>query len=129
MPANDVSAWAKASIKPAYSLSEITETDDLKAIEALTGTSGILKKTANNTWTLDTTAYTTNTGTVKQISTGAGLIGGDITDTGTIKVNLTNETKLTNAAADETEINGRVYPIRLDKNGKLAVNVPWENTH
>jgi len=57
MPASDVSAWAKASTKPTYSLSEITGTDDLKAIEALTGTSGLLKKTAANTWALDTTAY------------------------------------------------------------------------
>ena len=40
-----------------------------------------------------------------------------------------SETKLTNAATDGTETSGRVYPIRLDKNGKLAVNVPWTNTN
>ena len=33
--------------------------DDLKAIEALSGTSGLLKKTAANTWTLDTSTYAT----------------------------------------------------------------------
>jgi phage-related tail fiber protein len=33
--------------------------DNLTAIGALTGTTGILKKTAANTWTLDTTAYQT----------------------------------------------------------------------
>lgn len=32
---------------------------DLTAIAALTGTSGLLKKTAADTWTLDTTAYST----------------------------------------------------------------------
>ena len=32
---------------------------DLTAIAALTGTTGLLKKTAANTWTLDTTAYLT----------------------------------------------------------------------
>ena len=32
---------------------------DLAAIEALSGTSGLLKKTAANTWTLDTNAYLT----------------------------------------------------------------------
>ena len=37
-----------------WALSDITGADDLKAIEALTGTSGFLKKTAANTWTLDT---------------------------------------------------------------------------
>lgn len=73
--------------------------------------------------------YTNNTGTVTKVSTGAGLTGGDITGTGTIKANLMSETKLTNAATDGTETSGRVYPIRLDKNGKLAVNVPWTNTN
>ena len=34
---------------------------DLDAIAALTGTSGILKKTALNTWTLDTTVYASST--------------------------------------------------------------------
>lgn len=60
MPASDVYAWAKASNKPTYSLSEITSADDLKAIEALTGTSGFLKKTAANTWALDTNTYLTS---------------------------------------------------------------------
>ena len=41
-------------------LSTITGADDLKAIEALTGTSGLLKKTATNTWTLDTSNYLTS---------------------------------------------------------------------
>lgn len=72
---------------------------------------------------------TSNTGTVTKVSTGAGLTGGDVTTTGTIKANLTSETKLTNAAADGTETSGRVYPVRLDKNGKMAVNVPWTDHH
>ena len=38
-------------------LSTITGADDLQAIEALAGTSGLLKKTAANTWTLDTSTY------------------------------------------------------------------------
>lgn len=109
-------------------LSGVTGADDLKAIEALTGTSGLLKKTAANTWTLDTSSYVTSSGVTK-VSTGAGLTGGDISSTGTVKANLTSETKLTNAAADGTETSGRVYPVRLDKNGKLAVNVPWTNVN
>lgn len=72
--------------------------------------------------------YTTNTGTVTSVATGAGLTGGTITGTGTIKADLKSETKLTNAAAAATETAGRVYPVALDKDGKLAVNVPWENT-
>lgn len=109
-------------------LSGVTNADDLKAIESISGT-GLLKRTGDNEWVLDTTSYTTNAGTVTKISTGAGLTGGDITTTGTIKANLTSETKLTNAAADGTETSGRVYPVRLDKNNKLAVNVPWANTY
>lgn len=78
LPASDVSAWAKAATKPSYSYSEISGrptklsdlTDDvvsghyqpldadLTAIAALTGTSGHLKKTAANTWTLDTDVAT-----------------------------------------------------------------------
>lgn len=38
-------------------LSNVTGADDLKAIEALTGTSGLLRKTAANTWSLDTKVY------------------------------------------------------------------------
>lgn len=40
------------------SLNEIDDADDLKAIEALSGTSGFLKKTAANTWILDTPVLT-----------------------------------------------------------------------
>lgn len=41
-------------------LSTITGADDLKAIEALSGTNGLLKKTAANTWTLDSSNYLTS---------------------------------------------------------------------
>lgn len=58
LPASDVSSWAKASTKPSYNLSEIGNADDVKAIENLTGTSGYLKKTGSNTWTLNTTVVT-----------------------------------------------------------------------
>lgn len=72
---------------------------------------------------------TANTGTVTSVSAGAGLAGGTITTSGTVKANLTSETKLSNEAADGTETTGRVYPVRLDKNGKLAVNVPWTDNN
>jgi len=43
---------------PNLAWSKITSgNDDLKAIENLTGTSGFLKKTAANTWTLDIDTY------------------------------------------------------------------------
>lgn len=39
------------------SLSDLSGTSDLQAIEALAGTSGVLKKTAANTWALDTSTF------------------------------------------------------------------------
>lgn len=75
-----------------------------------------------------TTIVIPDSGTVTSISAGAGLSGGEITTTGTIKVNLTNETPLTNAALNPTEAANRIYPVRLDSNEKLAVIVPWNES-
>lgn len=50
---------SKAVDITAIPLSIITGADDLQAIEALSGTSGILKKTAADTWALDTSTYAT----------------------------------------------------------------------
>lgn len=72
LPASDVSSWAKQSTKPTYALTEITGTDDLQSIEALTGTSGLLKKTAANTWTLDTNSYAPADNYVTGISINQG---------------------------------------------------------
>lgn len=73
---------------------------------------------------LDGISAGAKTGTVIKVSTGAGLTGGDITTSGTIKAKLKSETKLTNDSAAATETSGRVYPVALDKSGNLAVNVP-----
>lgn len=51
-------------------LSSITGADDLKAIEVISGTSGLLKKTAANTWTLDTNNYVTSSG-ITSVTIGA----------------------------------------------------------
>ena len=63
---------------------------DLTAIAALTGTSGLLKKTAADTWTLDTAAYTTNTGTVTSVGvsvpTGLSVTGSPVTSSRTIAI-------------------------------------------
>ena len=72
---------------------------------------------------------TSNLGTVTSVTAGAGLIGGTITETGTIKANLASETQFTNSVISEgAEVSTRIYPIRLDRNGKLAVNIPWTDT-
>lgn len=70
-PSSEIAAAAPTFRKlvvadiPDLAWSKITSgNDDLKAIEALTGTTGLLKKTAANKWTLDTTTYVPNTRTV-----------------------------------------------------------------
>ena len=57
------------------------------------------------------------------MATADGITGGSITSSGTIKANLKSYTKNT------AEIGGKLYGVELDKNGKLAVNVPWTDTH
>lgn len=51
--------WALAASKPGYSLSEISGTDDLRAIEGISETSGLLRKNGENTWVLDNSSYIT----------------------------------------------------------------------
>lgn len=65
-----VPSWAKASSKPSYSLSEISGTGDLQAIEALSGT-GLLKRTGANAWSLDTTTYLASGTTLDDIADGS----------------------------------------------------------
>lgn len=54
---------------------------DLTAIGGLTGTSGFLKKTAANTWSLDTNTYLTGNQSI--------TIGGDASGSGTTSITLT----------------------------------------
>ena len=57
-------------IRGSLPLSDITGADDLKAIEAIGETTGLLKKTAANTWTLDTSNYVTSSG-ITSVTIGA----------------------------------------------------------
>lgn len=71
--------------------------------------------------------YDTNAGgTVTSITGTVGLTG-TVTTSGNIKAKLRSEALLTNAAAAAVETTDRVYPVALDKDGYLAVNVPWTN--
>lgn len=64
-------------------------------------------------------------GAVIQVSTGAGLTGGPVTTSGTIKANLQSETAFSGAAASVTpgSITTNIQPVLTDSNGKLAVKV------
>ena len=47
---------------------------------------------------------------------------------GKFYLNLKSDTQLQNPAVTGTDSANRLYPTALDSNGKLATNVPWENT-
>ena len=77
---------------------------DLTAIAALAGTSGLLKKTAANTWSLDTTTYMTTAapGTL----TGSLTLRAGTATAGTAPLYLTSGINLTTAAAGAMEFDG-----------------------
>jgi biopolymer transport protein ExbD len=97
--------------------------------DATTSESGLMSASDKTKLNGIATGATANTGTVTSVATGVGLTGGTVTTSGTIKVNLVSETKLNNASVTSTESADRVYPVALDKNGKLAVNVPWTDNN
>lgn len=97
--------------------------------DATTSESGLMSASDKTKLNGIATGATANTGTVTSVATGVGLTGGTITTSGTIKANLVSETKLNNASITSTESADRVYPVALDKNGKLAVNVPWTDNN
>ncbi len=65
-------------------------------------------------------------GGVESVSTGVGLSGGTITSSGTIKAKLKSETASSLTAATRGSTANREYPVGVDANGDLSVNVPWD---
>ena len=68
-------------------------------------------------------------GTVTSVATGAGLTGGTITTSGTIKANLKSETASTLDSAAMGSTSNRQYAVGVDKSGYLSVNIPWTDTN
>lgn len=89
---SDFSTAADARITAAVGTSVQAYDGDLAAIAALAGTSGLARKTAVNTWSLDTASYLTANQTITAT--------GDATGSGTTSIALTipNDT-ITNAKA------------------------------
>ena len=128
-----VPSWAKAENKPSYSLNEITDTEDLRKIEALTGTSGFLKKTAANTWGLDTNTYLTSyteTDPVFIASVAHGITSSDISNwnsktsnTGTVtsvQVQASSPLTSTSNSASSTTLNTTIKFSNQNANLVLA---------
>jgi len=83
----------------------------LSAIGALAGTSGLLKKTAANTWTLDTATYLTANQTI--------TFNGDLSGSGSTSVSLT----LANSGVTAGTYNNSataVTPITFDAKGRAT---------
>lgn len=79
-------AWSSITGTPTtlagYGITDAQPLDgDLTAIAALAGTSGLLRKTAANTWTLDTSAYLTGNQSI--------TLSGDVTGSGTTAITAT----------------------------------------
>lgn len=87
---------------------------DLTAIAALLGTTGLLRKTAANAWELDTTGYTTNTGTVTSVSGGNGLTG-TVTTSGSLALGTpgTITTSTTNAVSADSHTHALTLPATM----------------
>lgn len=103
----------------AIPLSIVTGADDLKAIEALTGTSGLLKKTAANTWALDTTTYLSS-------QWEAHLITGSANSDTSTKAGGTNSVYLNlvenSTVRDAHQIVGSgTVTVASDANGKITI--------
>lgn len=75
----------------------------------------------------------TSQNTAHSHSAGVGLVGSGSSGTsgGTYdyKVALVNETKASNASSYTAGAASKFYSVQLDKDGKLAVNVPWSDTN
>lgn len=71
--------------------------------------------------------FTTNTGTVTSVSSGVGL-SGSVSVSGEIKANLKSETRSSLTATSRGATANREYPVGVDSNGNLSVNVPWSES-
>ena len=97
---------------------------DLTAIAALTGTAGFLKKTAANTWSLDTTTYVPTSRTVngKALSNNITLKASDIGWNNAVGFSATNvEDEITNLWIAANGIT-RGYGISTATTGTNVVN-------
>ncbi len=90
---------------------EIALDADLTAIAGLTGTSGFLKKTAANTWSLDTNTYLTGNQNI--------TISGDAAGSGTTSIALT----LANSGVTADTYNNSstaITPLTVDAKGRIT---------
>lgn len=108
---NFVGAGITATDDSANSRTNITLDADLSAIAALVGTSGFLKKTAADTWSLDTNTYLTGNQSI--------TLSGDATGSGTTAITVT----LANSGVTGGTYNNSataVTPFTVDAKGRIT---------
>ena len=122
---------ASAAVANSVALSNVTGADDLKAIETITGTSGLLKKTAANKWSLDTNSYSTTavavtgatyntTNKTIDLKNAAGTVVSTVDATAFIKDGMVSNVEVKNVASSGTCL---VITFNTDA-GKDAINIP-----
>lgn len=84
---------------------------DLAAIAALTGTSGLLRKTAANTWSLDTSTFLTANQTI--------TVDGDVEGSGTTNITLTLDNTGV-ATGTYNNSNTSITPFTVDAKGRIT---------
>ena len=118
--------WSKITSTPTtlsgYGITDAQPLDaDLTAIAGLAGTSGLLKKTAADTWTLDTNTYlTTSSASSTYLPLTGGTISSNLTITGNLTVNgsTTTVNSTTLAVTDKNiEIANVASPTNITADG------------
>lgn len=109
---NFVGAGITATDDSANSRTNITLDADLSAIAALAGTSGFLKKTAADTWTLDTNTYLTGNQSIT-------LSGDVVTASGTTAITVTLANSGVTAGTYNSGATQHV-PFTVDAKGRIT---------
>ena len=106
-----VTAGTNPTTLSGYGITDAQPLDaDLTAIAALAGTSGLLKKTATDTWTLDTSTYLTSNQSIS--------ISGDATGSGTTSIALTLANTAVTAGSYGSSTS--VATFTVDSKGRLT---------